>query len=119
MCLIFFPFLIIWVVIEVLVLFDEKRRSDKEDKDFDTRLVHHFSQDFKRKHKKDLTENKRAMSRLKTACENLKKTLSSSTQASLEIDSLFEGIDYVSSITRARFEELCGDLFRKTFEIYC
>lgn len=84
--------------------------------DFDTRLVHHFSQDFKRKHKKDLTENKRAMSRLKTACENLKKTLSSSTQATLEIDSLFEGIDYVSSITRARFEELCGDLFRKTFE---
>ena len=84
--------------------------------DFDTRLVHHFTQDFKRKHKKDLTSNKRAMSRLKTACENLKKTLSSSTQAMIEIDSLFEGIDYTSSITRARFEELCGDLFRKTFE---
>ena len=84
--------------------------------DFDTRLVHHFSQDFKRKHKKDLTSNKRAMRRLKTGCENLKKTLSSSTQATLEIDSLFEGIDYVSNITRARFEELCGDLFRKTFE---
>ena len=84
--------------------------------DFDTRLVHHFSQDFKRKHKKDLTSNKRAMRRLQTSCENLKKTLSSSTQATLEIDSLFEGIDYVSSITRARFEELCGDLFRKTFE---
>lgn len=84
--------------------------------DFDTRLVHHFTQDFKRKHKKDLTSNKRAISRLKTACENLKKTLSSSTQAMIEIDSLFEGIDYTSSITRARFEELCGDLFRKTFE---
>ncbi len=84
--------------------------------DFDTRLVHHFVQDFKRKHKKDLTTNKRAMKRLKTSCENLKKTLSASTQASLEIDSLFEGVDYVSSITRARFEELCGDLFRKTFE---
>ena len=84
--------------------------------DFDTRLVHHFTQDFKRKHKKDLTSNKRAMRRLKTSCENLKKTLSSATQASIEIDSLFEGIDYVSSITRARFEELCGDLFRKTFE---
>ena len=84
--------------------------------DFDTRLVHHFTQDFKRKHKKDLTENKRAMRRLKTSCENLKKTLSSSTQATLEIDSLFEGVDYTSSITRARFEELCGDLFRKTFE---
>ena len=84
--------------------------------DFDTRLVHHFTQDFKRKHKKDLSENKRAISRLKTACENLKKTLSSSTQATIEVDSLFDGIDYAGSITRARFEELCGDLFRKTFE---
>jgi heat shock protein 1/8 len=84
--------------------------------DFDTRLVHHFTQDFKRKHKKDLSENKRALRRLRTACEHLKKTLSSTTQATLEVDSLFEGIDYTSSITRARFEELCGDLFRKTFE---
>ncbi len=84
--------------------------------DFDTRLVHHFSQEFKRKHKKDLSENKRSVRRLRTSCENLKKTLSSSTQATIEIDSLFEGIDFVSTITRARFEELCGDLFRKTFE---
>ena len=84
--------------------------------DFDTRLVQHFSQDFKRKHKKDLSENKRSLRRLRTACENLKKTLSASTQATIEIDSLFEGIDYTSNITRARFEELCGDLFRKTFE---
>jgi len=84
--------------------------------DFDTRLVQHFVQDFKRKHKKDLSENKRAISRLKSSCENLKKTLSSSTQATIEIDSLFEGIDYISTITRARFEELCSDLFRKTFE---
>ena len=84
--------------------------------DFDTRLIHHFTQDFKRKHKKDLSENKRALRRLRTACEHLKKTLSSTTQATLEVDSLFEGIDYTSSITRARFEELCGDLFRKTFE---
>jgi L1 cell adhesion molecule like protein len=84
--------------------------------DFDNRLVHHFTQDFKRKHKKDITSNKRALRRLKTACENLKKTLSSATQATLEIDSFFEGIDYISTITRARFEELCGDLFRKTFD---
>ena len=84
--------------------------------DFDSRLVHHFSQEFKRKHKKDITSNKRALRRLKTACENLKKTLSSATQATLEIDSFFEGIDYSSTMTRARFEELCGDLFRKTFE---
>ena len=84
--------------------------------DFDTRLVHHFCTEFKRKHKKDLSENKRAVRRLRTACENLKKTLSASTQATLEVDSLFEGIDFTSTITRARFEELCGDLFRKTFE---
>merc|ERR1712086_107076 len=84
--------------------------------DFDTRLVHHFTQDFKRKHKKDLTDNKRALRRLRTSCENLKKTLSAATQATLEIDSLYDGIDYTGSITRARFEELCGDLFRKTFE---
>jgi len=84
--------------------------------DFDTRLVQHFIQDFKRKHKKDISENKRSLRRLRTACENLKKTLSSSTQATIEIDSLFEGIDFTSNITRARFEELCGDLFRKTFE---
>tara|TARA_B100000242_G_C43045876_1_gene488178 strand:+ start:142 stop:2058 length:1917 start_codon:yes stop_codon:yes gene_type:complete len=84
--------------------------------DFDTRLVQHFTQEFKRKHKKDLSENKRALRRLRTSCENLKKTLSASTQATLEVDSLFEGIDYTSTMTRARFEELCGDLFRKTFE---
>jgi heat shock protein 1/8 len=73
--------------------------------DFDTRLVQHFAQDFKRKHKKDLNENKRALRRLRTSCENLKKTLSASTQATLEVDSLFEGIDYTSTMTRARFEE--------------
>jgi len=84
--------------------------------DFDTRLVQHFIQEFKRKHKKDLSESKRAVSRLKNACENLKKTLSASTQATLEVDSLFEGIDFTSTMNRARFEELCGDLFRKTFE---
>jgi L1 cell adhesion molecule like protein len=84
--------------------------------DFDTRLVQHFMQEFRRKHKKDLSENKRAIRRLRTSCENLKKTLSASTQATIEVDSLFEGIDFTSTITRARFEELCGDLFRKTFE---
>merc|ERR1719235_694103 len=56
------------------------------------------------------------MRRLRTACEKAKRTLSSATQASIEIDSLFEGIDFYSSITRARFEELCSDLFRGTLE---
>lgn len=84
--------------------------------DFDNRLVHHFVQEFKRKHKKDLTENKRALRRLRTACERAKRTLSSSATASIEIDSLYEGLDFYTSITRARFEELCGDLFRGTLE---
>ena len=84
--------------------------------DFDNRLVHHFAQEFKRKHKQDITNNKRAMRRLKSSCENVKKNLSSNTQASIEIDSLHEGIDFTSNITRARFEELCSDLFRRLFE---
>nr|AAB81865.1 heat-shock cognate protein 70 [Dictyostelium discoideum] len=80
--------------------------------DFDNRLVNHFVDEFKRKHKKDLMTNQRAHRRLRTACERAKRTLSSSAQASIEIDSLFEGIDFYTSITRARFEELCADLFR-------
>merc|ERR1712005_80995 len=84
--------------------------------DFDNRTVNHFVQEFKRKHKKDLSGNPRAMRRLRTACERAKRTLSSSTQTSIEIDSLFEGVDFYSSITRARFEDLCADLFRGTLE---
>ncbi|KYR00848.1 heat shock protein [Tieghemostelium lacteum] len=80
--------------------------------DFDNRMVNHFVEEFKRKHKKDLMSNQRALRRLRTACERAKRTLSSSTQASIEIDSLFEGIDFYTSITRARFEELNSDLFR-------
>ncbi|XP_029692809.1 heat shock 70 kDa protein 1 [Takifugu rubripes] len=84
--------------------------------DFDNRMVNHFVEEFKRKQKKDISQNKRALRRLRTACERAKRTLSSSTQASIEIDSLFEGIDFYTSITRARFEELCGDLFRGTLD---
>merc|ERR1711881_691173 len=84
--------------------------------DFDNRLVNHFVNEFKRKHKKDLTSNARALRRLRTACERAKRTLSSSAQTSIEIDSLYEGIDFYTSITRARFEELCQDLFRSTME---
>ena len=84
--------------------------------DFDNRMVDHFIQEFKRKHKKDIRDNKRAVRRLRTACERAKRTLSSSTQASIEIDSLYEGIDFYTSVTRARFEEINGELFRKTLE---
>merc|ERR1739838_259603 len=84
--------------------------------DFDNRLVEHFIKEFQRKHKKDITQNKRAVRRLRTACERGKRTLSSSSQANIEIDSLFEGVDFYTSITRARFEEMCSDLFRGTLE---
>merc|ERR1711892_486828 len=84
--------------------------------DFDNRMVDHFANEFKRKHKKDLKGNKRALRRLRTACERAKRTLSASAQANIEIDSLFEGIDFYTSITRARFEELCSDLFKGTLE---
>jgi len=84
--------------------------------DFDQRLMSHFVKEFKRKHSKDLTTNDRALRRLRTACERAKRTLSSSAKASIEIDSLFEGIDFNTSITRARFEDLCADYFRQTLD---
>ena len=84
--------------------------------DFDNRLVDHFVEEFKRKNKKDIKDNKRALRRLRTSCERAKRTLSSATQASIEIDSLYEGIDFYTNITRARFEELCSDLFRDTIK---
>jgi heat shock 70kDa protein 1/2/6/8 len=84
--------------------------------DFDNRMVDHFSKEFQRKYKKDLSTNSRALRRLRTACERAKRTLSSATQASIEVDSLFEGIDFYTSISRARFEELNADLFRSTME---
>ena len=84
--------------------------------DFDRRLMDHFISEFKRKNKVDISDNKRALRRLQTACENAKKTLSSATMATVEIDSLHDGIDLSSTISRARFEALCVDLFKKTFD---
>merc|ERR1712086_851176 len=83
--------------------------------DFDNRIVDFCLQDFKRKNRgKDLMGNNRAIRRLRTQCERAKRTLSSSTQATIEIDSLFDGIDYSCSLSRARFEELCMDYFRNS-----
>jgi len=84
--------------------------------DFDNRLVEHFVQEFKRKFRKDIGDNQRALRRLRTACERAKRTLSSSSQAHIEIDSLYEGTDFNSVITRARFEDLNMDYFRKCME---
>lgn len=84
--------------------------------DFDNRMVEHFMKEFQRKNKKDMSVNQRSVRRLRTACERAKKTLSSSTEASIEIDTLFDGIDFYTKITRARFEELCADLFRDSLD---
>jgi len=84
--------------------------------DFDNRMVDYFLTDFKRKHKKDMSSNNRSLRRLRTACERAKRTLSSSTQAHIEIDSLFDGIDFNATITRARFEDLNMDYFKKCME---
>ena len=82
--------------------------------DFDHRLMDHFKKEFKMKNKMDISENKRSLRRLQTACENAKKNLSSSTVANIEIDSLYEGVDLCTTISRAKFEDLCSDLFKKT-----
>jgi len=80
--------------------------------DFDNILVEHFAKEFKRKHKCNIKDSTRAMRRLRSQCERAKRTLSSSARATVEIDSLYDGIDFYSTITRARFEDLCGSHFR-------
>ncbi|CAH6420102.1 Heat shock protein 70 [uncultured virus] len=84
--------------------------------DFDNRLVDYCVLDFRRKYKLDLTVSGKALRRLRTACERAKRMLSTVTQTTIEVDALFEGTDYSLSISRAKFEELCADLFRKTIE---
>jgi len=85
--------------------------------DFDNRMVNHFAKEFKRKHNKDISGNPRALRRLRTACENAKRTLSFSVVTTVEIDSLYEGIDFHSSITRAKFEEINLDFFKECMRI--
>merc|ERR1719261_1018103 len=83
--------------------------------DFDNRVVDFCVQDFKRKNRgKDLSDNQRALRRLRTQCERAKRTLSSSTQATIEIDSLYDGCDFTCNLSRARFEELNMDYFRNS-----
>jgi L1 cell adhesion molecule like protein len=84
--------------------------------DLDQILVKHFCDEFKKKHKKDLSKNPRSLRRLNNACEKAKRTLSSSTLASIEIDALLDGIDYNTTITRAKFESLCSKIFKSALE---
>lgn len=82
--------------------------------DFDSRMVEYFIDEFRKKYKKDISKNQRALRRLRTASERAKRALSTATEANIEIDSLHEGLDFYSKISRARFEELCADLFKST-----
>ncbi|KAF9404213.1 Heat shock protein sks2, partial [Entomortierella beljakovae] len=84
--------------------------------DFDNTLLEHFKEEFKRKHKKDISGDARATRRLRTACERAKRTLSSLAQTTIEVDSLFEGVDFQANITRARFEELNSVQFANTID---
>lgn len=81
--------------------------------DFDTRLVNYFIDEFKRISKKDISSDRRALRKLRTVCEKVKRTLSSTTHTDVEVDSLYHGIDFCTSITRARFEQLNMDLFER------
>ncbi|XP_027111017.1 heat shock cognate 70 kDa protein isoform X1 [Coffea arabica] len=85
--------------------------------DFDNTMVNHFVQEFRRKNNMDISGNPRALWRLKTACERAKRILSFSTKTEIEIDSLFQGIDFYSTISRAKFEELNKDFFTKCMEL--
>ncbi|XXG54701.1 hypothetical protein AAC387_Pa03g2514 [Persea americana] len=85
--------------------------------DFDNRMVDHFIRDFKRKHKLDVSDNPRAIRRLKTACEKAKRTLSSMMQTTIEIDCLYRGKDFSCTVTRAKLEELNMDLFRRCMDL--
>ncbi|XP_078150709.1 heat shock cognate 70 kDa protein-like [Carex rostrata] len=84
--------------------------------DFDNRMLNYFVEEFRRKHRKDISSNPKALTRLKIACEQAKRILTTTTQTAVNIDCLYEGIDLYSTITRARFEELNADLFEKCIE---
>ena len=82
--------------------------------DIDNILVNYFSSEFNKKYKLDMTKNVKAMRRLRTACESAKRTLSTANVAKIEIDSLYEGNDLSTTLTRAKFDSLCDEIFKKT-----
>uniref|UniRef100_K3ZF53 Uncharacterized protein n=1 Tax=Setaria italica TaxID=4555 RepID=K3ZF53_SETIT len=85
--------------------------------DFDNRMVNHFVQEFKRRQRMDISSDLRALRRLRIACELAKRALSSIAQTTIEIDSLYEGMDLYTTVTRARFNKLNMDLFAKCMEL--
>ncbi|CBQ69252.1 probable SSB2-heat shock protein of HSP70 family, cytosolic [Sporisorium reilianum SRZ2] len=84
--------------------------------DFDNALLDHFKKEFERKNKLDISSDPRAVRRLRSACERAKRTLSSVTQTTVEVDSLFQGVDFQANITRARFEEINAAAFKGTID---
>jgi heat shock protein 1/8 len=97
-------------IIEVVATAGNSRLGGE---DIDNSLVEFFASDFKRRYKKDFKESARALKRVKQASERVKKTLSNATQASVELDALYDGVDYTCTVTRARFDELMSDFYRK------
>lgn len=79
--------------------------------DFDNKLVQYYSREFKNKHNIDISDNPRALRRLRTACERAKRVLSSSSLSNIEVESLYDGIDFSATITRAKFNDICNELF--------
>ena len=86
-------------------------------RDIDNRLLKHFADEFQKKHEIDVTEDETALSKLRMACEDVKCALSSSAKTKITVDSLVNGIDFESVLTRARFDELCSDLHEVTLPI--
>lgn len=84
--------------------------------DFDSRLVEHFVEEFKRQNQNDISNYRRALFRLRAACERAKRVLSFTTQTFIEVEALFEGVDFIAPLTRAKLEELCSELFLATLE---
>ena len=84
--------------------------------DIDTRIVNYVLDEFKRKHKVDLSDNKKVVRRIRTSAERAKRALSGNSQTNIEVDSVHNGIDLSVVLTRARFESLCADIFTKTLE---
>jgi len=82
--------------------------------DFDQRVMQHFIKIFNKKHGKDMTKDKRSLQKLRKEVEKTKRALSSTHQARMEIEALYDGVDFSETLTRARFEELNADLFKNT-----
>ena len=101
----------------VLVVKSTAGNSHLGGEDFNSRMVKHFIGEFDKKYNKDVSKDKRALNSLRAACEKAKRSLSSTTQTSITIDSFYEGLDFNSSINRANFEELNADLFQSTIRI--